>query len=137
MESHIPYFALRRGEPAYRHEHNPRRQGKLHESIASPKYPEYLYEAQISILVVGVDEWFWTAYCLTDTFFGGNRTVQDYFDDNSDAPTGGDKPAKYPVWNPRGYFILVLFRRMRQATKEWGNVVSTLDARLTKLVSSP
>lgn len=139
METHIPYFALRSysPHPAAIDERGLRRRGKLHRSICLSGKPEYLYEAQISILVTGVDEWFWTAYCLTDTFFGCNKTVRQYYDDRADAPSGGDKPAHYPIWNPREYFIRVVFRRMRQATKEWGNIVSNLDARIGKLVSFP
>ena len=97
---------------------------------------EYLYEAQISVLVTGVDEWFWTTYCLVETYFGSEETIDFYHERNLDAPTGGLKPTHYPVWNPREYFLLVLSRRFKQITKEWSNVVSTLDGRLQYHVSS-
>lgn len=142
MESHIPYFALRSSRDPCKDKRPLRRHGTFIPIRPCPENgvsgdPEYLYEAQISILVTGVDEWVWTAYCFTDTFFGSEDTIHDYDVKKADAPTGGETLRKYPVWNPREYFIRILFRRMRQATKEWGNIVSTLEARLGAYVSFP
>lgn len=29
---------------------------------------DYIFEAQTSVLVTGLDNWFWTAYCFSDTY---------------------------------------------------------------------
>lgn len=97
---------------------------------------EYLYEAQISVVVVGVDEWVWTAYCCTETYFGSEESVDFYHERGLDAPLGGARPTHYPVWNPREYFLLVLTSRMNQIMKEWGNLVNALEERLQYHVSN-
>ena len=96
----------------------------------APGVSEHLYEAQISVLVTGIDERFWTAYCFTETHFGSEETAQYYYENGLDAPTGGEKSTDYPIWNPREYFLLVLSCRMKQTTKEWSNVVIALESRL-------
>lgn len=136
MEAHIPYFALRRSLQPMKDQRELRRHGSFLPDRFKPRVPEYLYEAQISILVTGIDEWVWTAYCFTDTFFENAESVKSYSTKRLDAPTGGEMLIDDPVWNPREYFIRILSRRIMQVTKEWGSVVSTLEARLGKFVSS-
>ena len=97
--------------------------------------PEYLYEAQISLLVTGVDEWYWTAYCCTEVYFSSEEKMQYYHDHGLDAPSGGERPAHSPVWNPREYFLFILSRRFRQVTKEYQNLVVALEERLEMQVS--
>lgn len=80
--------------------------------------------------MIGIDEWFWTAYCCVETYFGSEQSIQRYHDGELDAPTGGARPTHMPVWNPRHYYLLVLSRRVRQVTKEWANLVNTIDKRL-------
>ena len=82
------------------------------------------------MVVIGYDEWHWTAYCCADTYFGSEETIQLYHERGLDAPSGGARPTHYPVWNPREYFLFILSRRTKQVTKEWGNVVNTLEDRL-------
>ena len=82
------------------------------------------------MLITGVDEWFWTAYCCTDTYFGSEETIQFYHERKLDAPTGGSKSNMHPSWDPREYFLLVLSRRLGQVTKEWGNVINAFEGRL-------
>lgn len=93
------------------------------------------YEAQISFLLTGVDEWHWTAYCCVDTFFGGNESAKWYGGTQFDALPGGVKMAFWPVWNPREYYLLAFAKRLHQATKEWTNAILELDARLDRFVS--
>ena len=95
---------------------------------------EHLYEAQISVVVTGIDEWFWTAYCCTDTYFGSEESVHYYHEHGLDAPTGGEKSTDYPIWNPREYFLLVLSCRVKQTTKEWSNAIVALEKRLQYFV---
>ena len=130
MEFHLPYYALRRSPLARNDERGLRRSGKFIPIRSDAGDPEYLYEAQISVLIVGIDEWFWTAYCCTETHFSSEESIQFYKERGLDAPTGGAKPTHYPVWNPRDYWLLLLSLRLRQTTKEWANVVNTLDKRL-------
>ena len=87
------------------------------------------------MLVTGFDEWFWTAYCCAETYFGSEESIQYYTDNQLDALTGGEKSMLYPVWNPREYFLSILSRRLKQVTKEWSNVVETLQDRLRLHVS--
>ena len=90
----------------------------------------FFYEAQISLLLVGVDEWLWTVYCCVDTFFGSERAPSNYEHNGQDAPSGGGRQTSYPVWSPRGYFLFVLSRRINQIAKEWRNIVSFVETEL-------
>ena len=130
MEFHLPYYALRQSDLPTPDPRGLRRHGKFLTKRVTDGVPEYLYEAQISVLVTGIDEWFWTAYCCAETYFGSEETMQFYHHRKVDAPTGGFKPKLYPIWNPREYFLLVLCRRFRQVRTEWANVVNALEGRL-------
>ncbi|MCJ1483151.1 hypothetical protein MMC06_003317 [Schaereria dolodes] len=132
MEFHLPYYALRQSAIPYRDSRPLRRCGRFI-TTRNTGLPEYLYEAQISVIVTGFDEWFWTAYCCTDTYFGSEKNIHFYHDGGPsgyDAPGGGDRPNHDPIWNPREYFLNVLSRRFRQITKEWSIVVYTIEDRL-------
>jgi hypothetical protein len=141
MEFHIPYLALRTGR---KHEdkrflpQDPmtelRAWTEMPEPIEGHSEPLFYYEAQTSCLLIGVDEWYWTAYCCTDTFFGSERTPISYADLGLDGPTGGSLLSSQPAWNPRDYFLRVLSARMSQATKEWVVVVAILQSRLESYV---
>lgn len=131
MEFHLPYYALRQYNIPRKDPRGLRHCGRFVTGQSRSSVNEYLYEAQISMLVSGIDEWFWTAYCCTDTYFGSEETLQSYHESGNDAAVGGaERPGWFPVWNPRGYFLLVLSRRFRQITKEWSVVIRTLEDRL-------
>ncbi|KAL9040715.1 MAG: hypothetical protein Q9214_004374 [Letrouitia sp. 1 TL-2023] len=130
MEFHLPYYALRQSQHQQIDPRGLRRSGRFIPKRSTQGLQDWFYEAQISILVTGIDEWFWTAYCFVDTYFGSEETVENYYDRGLDALTGGQKSLHYPVWNPRGYFLQLLSFRLEQATKEWSNVVDALDDRL-------
>ena len=131
----FPYYALRQDVTLKADSRGLRRSGYFIPSLEGPQNNEYLYEAQLSLLVTGVDEWFWTAYCCAETYFGSEESIQYYSDNQLDALTGGEKSMLYPVWNPREYFLSILWRRLKQVTKEWVNVVETLQDRLRLHVS--
>ena len=135
LEFHLPYYALRQDTALQADSRGLRRSGHFIPSPGGPQKPEYLYEAQLSLLITGVDEWFWTAYCCAETYFGSEVSLQYYSDNQLDALTGGEKTMSFPVWNPREYFLSILSRRLKQVTKEWGNVVEALQARLRLHVS--
>ena len=131
MEFHFPYYALRQYDTPRNDPRGLRRCGRFVNSQSRPSGKEYLYEAQISVLIRGIDEWFWTAYCCTDTYFGSEENLQSYYESGNDAAIGGvERPGWFPVWNPREYFLFVLSRRFRQITKEWSVVVRALEDRL-------
>ena len=101
----------------------------------SQQDPEHLYEAEVSVLLTGVDEWFWTAYCCVDTHFGSEESVEHYHERGLDAFTGGEKACQLPIWNPREYYLLVLSIRVRQVTREWSNLIDAIEERLQFHVS--
>ena len=107
-----------------------RRFGQLPTNLSDPQTLESIYEAQISFLVSGFDEWYWTAYCFIDTFFNNDDVTQFYYDQKVDAAIGGERDIKFPVWNPRQCFLFTLSRRFRQVRKEWSILVDALDSRL-------
>jgi hypothetical protein len=96
---------------------------------------EYFYEATTSICVIGVDEWVWSVYCCVDTYFGEENWTE-YLNtspgvkDETDAPSGGWIRQINPYWNPREYFLIVLHRRMIQATTEWSVLITNFAERL-------
>jgi hypothetical protein len=137
MEFHIPYLALRtekRKDKRVSPQDPAKELRACTELPGDPTEHLFYYEAQISCLLIGVDEWYWTAYCCTDTFFGSEQPPSSYAELGLDAPTGGSLLSSKPVWNPRDYFLRVLSARMSQATKEWAVVVAKLQSRLESYV---
>jgi hypothetical protein len=59
---------------------------------------DFLYEAQISCLIAGLDDWKWVAYCFADTYFDVNdeaqETVVAYHEDSIDG--GYASRSSYP-----------------------------------------
>ncbi|KAL4970938.1 uncharacterized protein BDV14DRAFT_194724 [Aspergillus stella-maris] len=139
FEFHIPYFALRRspaGAPS-RSNHVARRKGEFQANFSDYRdnQKEFFHEAQISVLLVGIDEWVWTLYCLVETHFceNGPGDIIQYISSDRDAASGQGSSYSVPIWNPREYFLLVLSRRMSEVRFEWANLVQTLDRRFRKL----
>jgi hypothetical protein len=103
-----------------------------HASPSSDDIPEYIYESQISVMVNGIDDWVWTAYCFVDVYFKGNihtEKVEHYSSDainRMDPHSCGKYAADRPVWDPRKYFLRALSARMEQVREEWENSVSLL-----------
>ncbi|KAF2088867.1 hypothetical protein K490DRAFT_38141, partial [Saccharata proteae CBS 121410] len=93
----------------------------------------HYYEANLSFLVFGVDEWFWTSYCCVDTYFGSEPYKYTYFGGSlpTDPASGGRLALDRPAWNPRQYFLAVLTQRMLQITQEWGALINAFDERLS------
>ena len=49
----------------------------------APGFDDCIYEAQISVLVTGVDHWSWTAFAFVDTYYKGDEndeSVEHYID---------------------------------------------------------
>lgn len=101
MEFHLPYYALRQSKAPHLDARRLRGWSQFNPPGTLRQGPEYLYEAQISVIVTGLDEWFWTTYYCVDTFFGSEESIKFYHERGLDAPTGGLKLAHYPEWNLR------------------------------------
>lgn len=148
MEFHIPYFALRKSDRTPTPNERYKNQAGRRTGVFTDKFTrncnsdeqEFFHEVQVSVLLTGIDEWVWTLYCLVETHFLGvdeKEDLEEYFNSKgvlSDAPSGRSFMYTYPFWNPREYFLLVLCRRMDQATLEWRNLVESLEQRLRELV---
>ena len=98
------------------------------------------FEAQISFLACGVDEWVWTTYFFEDDYFTDDvRVERDWIGPppfkGLDAPIGRHRSLQHPIWNPREYFLAAMSRRMTQVTKEWRNLISTFDELMVEYVS--
>jgi hypothetical protein len=92
-----------------------------------------LYEAQISVIVTGIDHWVWAAYGFVDTYFGSKETADSYhrlkgrFGGRADPLAAGELNADEPIWTPREYFLKVVEIRMKQVLKEWNRIVRTVE----------
>lgn len=144
LEFHIPFFALRRGGRVTDHRtlHQRPLRASRHLPLARQCIPaesdDHYYEAQLSLTVVGVDEWLWTAYCCVDTYFpGGEPSNRSYLASivPADPPSGGGLWLNNPEWKPRQYFLIVLARRIMQAAREWSALVNAFEDRLISYVS--
>ena len=94
------------------------------------------YEFQISVLVIGVDEWLWTGYCCVDTYYGCEPDRRAYLENVNPAEpaSGGSASLDFPIWNPREYYLVVLCRRISQATREWGALLEAFEERMITYV---
>ncbi|KAH7110197.1 hypothetical protein EDB81DRAFT_672272, partial [Dactylonectria macrodidyma] len=107
----------------------------LQRTTTSPLQTEtdYLCEAQVSVSIVGCDNWRWIAYCFTyhdemedeDGLSGGLQC---------DPLTAGEHDANQPLLTPREYFLRVLEVRLRQVRDEWLEVVRNMRHRVHEYV---
>jgi hypothetical protein len=138
MEFHIPFYVLRRSSGKKKTDPRGLRTGRLL-PLARNQIEEwdFYYEAQLSLLVYGIDEWVWTSYCCVDTYFETMVECGNYLEgpDPVEPATGGSSRLQFPVWNPREYFLLVLSRRIMQATKEWKALIEESEERMNHYVS--
>jgi len=101
---------------------------------------DYIHEAQISVMVTGIDDWVWTAYCFSDVYFKGEshtETVEHYDEGERDPHSCGTYHAHPPIWNPREYYLRTLSCRMEQVKQEWNNSVARLIQQTEPYVSDP
>jgi len=148
MEVHLPYLAVRFGPEI--HDSRKLRKGPLRKgqpmlpeflpddrkakAVNDAQYDAFYYEAQISVLVVGVDEWLWTGYCFADTYFRTGSPPAQHVRHGMDALVGAGAMLSLPFWNPREYFLHVMSRRTNQMTKEWAQLIAVLSSRLESYV---
>ena len=95
---------------------------------------DYIHEAQISVMITGIDDWFWTAYSFVDIYFKDESNTEsvDYYSRTDplrppmDPHSCGNYEADQPIWNPRHFFLRALSCRMEQVKQEWNNVIFQL-----------
>jgi hypothetical protein len=141
---HLPYYVWRSSQKPcedYRRDANvtPLRQSQDVSFLnwKSSGSSDFLYEAQISCVVAGSDEWRWVAYCFVDTYFDtdeeAKETVLSYHEDSlvtegirADPLTFGVISADDPIRKPREYFLMILQIRINQVKREWQQVVEKM-----------
>ncbi|KIW10306.1 hypothetical protein PV08_11268 [Exophiala spinifera] len=135
LSLHLPYYAWRTSPRPYRdtrrnssgHTLRQFRDVTLLDGFDADK--SYLYEAQISCVIAGIDDWRWVAYCFVDTYFevedGGNtKSYQETMKEDPSCNyffTSGEPECA------SSYFLRVTAPRIEQVTKEFGLVMSKLD----------
>ncbi|KAE8379714.1 hypothetical protein BDV26DRAFT_303422 [Aspergillus bertholletiae] len=130
LEFHLPYYVLRPHETKLQD----RRGLRKHRFFRPPTLndSDCIYEAQLSLVVYGVDDYFWTAYLCEDSYFREQNPVTEYIQDEVDGPSFGHRMCKFPIWDPRYYFLSILSIRMNQVVMEWAVLVETLESHLDK-----
>jgi hypothetical protein len=94
-------------------------------------HKDYIHDAQLSVMITGRDDRFWTSYCFVDLHFEDekhNEQVHQLSDPNMpmDPNSCGLDPLDRPKWNPRHYFLRTLSCRMGQVRQEWSNTIFQL-----------
>ena len=111
----------------------------------SAEKPLHLYEAQVSVAVVGLDDWAWTAYGFIDTYFDSEESVDGYDQLNQSSwrprmgrpeplMAGQVNAAGVPIWAPREYFLKVVKIRTFKALKEWRLIVDKVKIEVKQYV---
>jgi hypothetical protein len=100
----------------------------------------YLYEAQTSVIVTGIDDQVWTAYGFVDTYFASGETGDNYdtlegrLSGRPDPLAAGQLNADQPIWTSREYFLKVFEIRSNQVLKEWDNIACTVEEVIKRYV---
>jgi len=119
LECHLPYFALRTSRPPEVSSQRgvktkpPRKWTDL--SFLEMRTPKSqykrmhgIYEAQISFVICGSDDWQWVAYAFIDVNFDGDDLEDEVFsyeEFQKDPIALGEHDANLPIMNPRMYFF--------------------------------
>jgi hypothetical protein len=143
IERHVEEKRLRRSEEVIPlemkgHDHAAPR------SAEDDRSKDHIHEAQISFMVTGIDNWFWTAYTFVDTYFkddDNTESAASYCRTSPENPpmdphSCGQYEADKPIWNPRHYFLRSLSCRMEQVKQEWNNVIFQLFQQIDPCVRS-
>ncbi|KAL2017772.1 hypothetical protein VTK56DRAFT_1690 [Thermocarpiscus australiensis] len=133
---HLPFFAWRQSNKTAlgtrlggnrRRLRNSRNLGFL--GRANGMAQTYIHEAQISCMIVGVDNRHWTAYGFFDTHHDGGESKHDVQSYQSaegarmmDPLTGGRHALDNPIWTAREYFLLLVESCIQEVKEEWQNV---------------
>lgn len=140
MTFHLPYYALRKGtEKTDLRRYQDHRLRRSYE-LPLPRRPNEkstrYYEAQISGLTTGIDDFFYTTYCFVDTYFGSEDLCARYLELRID-PLTAIRSLQFPIWNPRENYILPFSQRLRQVTEEQRDLIDEFDDRMEEYVRLP
>ncbi|KAK5459601.1 hypothetical protein LTS15_003730 [Exophiala xenobiotica] len=136
LSLHLPYYAWRcssnpKADPRHDRRNNPLRHHRDVSLLNCEGGNAFLYEAQISFVLAGVDEWRWVAYCFVDSYFDedGENAAQ-YHKDVSDG--SHTDPFEYGVADKHTeqasmFFLKVFSIRAKQITQEWETVVTNVE----------
>ncbi|THC98636.1 hypothetical protein EYZ11_001914 [Aspergillus tanneri] len=130
LEFHLPHYVLRPDRPELRDGRGLRKSRSFLPPSSGSN--DRIYEAQLSLVVIGVDEFFWMAYFSEDSYFRNSNQISEYLQDKTDGPSFGLRLCKFPIWDPRYYFLSILSIRMGQVTMEWRVLVETIEGRLDR-----
>jgi hypothetical protein len=103
----------------------------------------YLYEAQISFVVSGIDNWRWTAYCFVDEYFqdenhtDASNVVHPHDRAIAKAQMGSSSlknatEPKITTDDPKEYFLSCFFTELKLIRKEWKSVLTQMRRSLRK-----
>lgn len=104
-----------------------------------PREDYSIYEAQLSIVVTGIDNWTWTAYGFCDTYFeshkSNNRKQSKDYSTVLDPLAACKIRAEPPLCSPRAYFLRVLEIRIHGIRREWNFICSRIEENVASYVS--
>ncbi|KAH8666730.1 hypothetical protein BX600DRAFT_280011 [Xylariales sp. PMI_506] len=157
LEFHLPFYAWRKGQPTQDTRQNghgkPLRRVQcldffnVKSEDSNTQCEDHIFQAEVSFLVAGLDDWCWAAYTFVDTYHDGNDSDDSVFhyhaqaespdDLPMDPASGGKLQQNRPLWKPRVFYMRVLEARMERVKEEWINVVSNVQQRMYPYVSPP
>ncbi|KIX00328.1 uncharacterized protein Z518_10467 [Rhinocladiella mackenziei CBS 650.93] len=143
---HLPYHVWRTSaEPCHDHRFDKHGEPLRHVKDVSLLNCEcdgskaFIYEAQISCVLAGFDEWRWVAYCFVDSYYDGEdgETVLQYHRDrmngmHADPLEHGNADAEKPIEKAREFFLKVFRIRIDQVKSEWELVVDKVNKSIRK-----
>jgi hypothetical protein len=156
LEFHLPYYAWRRTYRG-RNTRKDRRCLRASDEVIKFKrlkqegtlndeenFKDYIHHAQVSIMIAGLDNRFWTSYCFVDLYFEDEEhneqvhclSEQSAFKVPMDPNSCGQDSMDRPRWDPRHYFLRSLSCRTAQIKDEWKNTIFQLKREIDPCVST-
>lgn len=87
-----------------------------------------MLEAHNSLVIWGTDNHRWAAYAFADTDFDDEALVDKIFpDEGFQLDPISETEAKFPIWDPREYFLKVFELRIAQVLEEWEGLVRPVE----------
>ncbi|KAH6876357.1 hypothetical protein B0T10DRAFT_585437 [Thelonectria olida] len=103
---------------------------------------DYLCEAQLSVMVMGLDNRRWTAYGFIDTYFAPDSSEdamafndEDMIDIKPDPLARGILDHNLPLLDPMDYFLAVLETRMVQLEQEWRDLTNQVELKVERYIN--
>jgi hypothetical protein len=113
-------------------------------SVSGDQEVYRLYEAQVSCVVYGHDEWQWTACAFLDNAHesGDLYDAEEVYDgDGEDGvavvglkidgfdedPIATGLHASMPIWRPRQYFTKTLEVNIKEVSQEWHELIHKME----------